>query len=833
MGLQLGLGFSALRASGGGAVPADYIITNDAEWASTMALGAATLSGKIAEVQGALGSVTINGLAPASALTIRGGAGGSIRHLDLTGTVNRITFSGLSFQMTGWPCAETEIVTFNTGTFDNFVFSGCSFRHGYGVGLANFDMTATYDEYARIDNVRTATTSSVTTALTWDDPAMTSGWVEFFNRGANTVYATFGGAGVTTSVGGGTLVAAGARVRFSGLNPTTDTHVAIITSTGTSQINARAEIGMSKYLANGFAASGSANIGRLEIRGCTFRDLFSAVKGVGRPTLAIVMDNDFDRIYADVIAAAPAAGGAGYILRNLLSVPFSRSGIAENLSGDAGDPHGDLIQSFGNASGTIGPIYIGGNRTRRSARRTGVNHQGVFLSDNDNNPSYNGVYSVSDMLLGGSTNGWNSGEASYPTGDVLVYGATILNPADLAGGASSVRLNTVAENRVNVSKTVAQNFTKEGAGFVSDGNFQINTAVSPSALFPSIGDLPTAVTRAQIDAAMTTAAEATGLGAVATGNAIDWTTTDHTAVILWENVISGVAWEDLTGQTIGATITLPLRKVLNRRANQAIVPGSGVEWRSTASDGTTEVQAWTTSSGTVQPDQFVQIRKAASASGLTAVDFDVTINGYLSRTVVTTTSVAPAIFHTQSGTGPYFVDPAPSTPTSIQRIEHEVRFCIPSAVTLATTNFITRASTGFDIRLAATNGGQVDLAKIEDGTGASMLGVTAMATNLPRDTWLTMTVDADQVAQTFTWALTGYAGATVAFTGSSNGIFENGRAISYFASSTGTSPIPAGIQIEYVETYFTVGGVRSLRKRIEGNAATVNADAWKLGTNAT
>ena len=774
--------------------------------------------------------MSINGLAPASAFTIRGGAGGSVRQMDLLGTINRITFSGLPFQMTGWPHANGSLVTFGTGTFDNLTFSGCSFRHGYGPSQADFDQTATYDEYARIDNVRTATTTSTTTALTWEDPAMTTGWVEFFNRGANAVYVTFGGAGVTTSVATGTLCPAGARTRISGLNPTTATHMAIITASGTSEVNARAEIGMMAYLADGFAASGAATIGRLEIRGCTFRDLTSALKGIGRPTLAIVMDNDFDRIYADVIAAPPrGSAGAGYILRNLLAVPFSRSGIAENLSGDAGDPHGDLIQSFGDASGTIGPIYLGGNRTRRSARRAGVAHQGVFLSDNDNNPSYSGIFSVSDMLLGGNTNGWNSGEASFPAGDVLIYGATILDPADVAGGASAVRLNTASENRVNVSKTVAQNFIKEGAGFVRDDTLQINAAASPSALFPNIGNLPTATTRAQIEAAMATAAEATGLGAVATANAIDWNTTDHTAVILWENVASGVAWEDLTGQAINSVITLPLRKVLNRRAGQTIVPGAGVEWRSTASDGTTQVQAWTTSSGTVQPDQFVQIRKTSSASGLTAVDFDVTINGFLSRTVVTTASAAPAVFHTQSGTGPYFRDPANAIPANTTRMEWAANVYIPS-VPASNVRLFAQESTGCDLDITLTQ--QVRLT-VEDGAGAAVVSAVFGSAGYATGVWSEITLDVDHTTGQAVAAINGTTVGTWTWTPTGSPFFQTGREISFLGSSTGATLAPSGWQVEYAECYFTTSGVRSLRKRVSGNAATVNADAWKLGGDAT
>ena len=63
--------------------------------------------------------------------------------------------------------------------------------------------------------------------------------------------------------------------------------------------------------------------------------------------------------------------------------------------------------------------------------------------------------------------------------------------------------------------------------------------------------------------------------------------------------------------------------------------------------------------------------------------------------------------------------------------------------------------------------------------------------------------------------------------------FQSNREISFLGTSTGGNRMPSGWQVEYVECYFTTSAVRTLRKRIEGDAAAVNADAWKLGTDAT
>jgi hypothetical protein len=120
------------------------------------------------------------------------------------------------------------------------------------------------------------------------------------------------------------------------------------------------------------------------------------------------------------------------------------------------------------------------------------------------------------------------------------------------------------------------------------------------------------------------------LGAVAvrTEGAINWTTPDHTSVIRWENIPSMVDFPNMTEQDLSSTATTALARVLNRRASQAVVPASGVEWRAVATDGATEVQAWTSSSGTIQPLQYIQIRGTTAGTENTTTQLNVTINGF-------------------------------------------------------------------------------------------------------------------------------------------------------------------------------------------------------------
>ncbi|MDZ4099260.1 MAG: hypothetical protein U1E13_11285, partial [Methylophilaceae bacterium] len=150
---------------------ADFIVTSDAEWDAVFANDAATLAGKTVEVVGSnftLRNITNRDMS-GNPLTIRSAnASASLPSLSLTGTVRGITFSGLSLQMTGWPKAYGSCFRFNGGTFGGIRFiNGTSFRHGYGAGLTNIDTAADLPEYERIDNVRTATTTSAAYPLTW------------------------------------------------------------------------------------------------------------------------------------------------------------------------------------------------------------------------------------------------------------------------------------------------------------------------------------------------------------------------------------------------------------------------------------------------------------------------------------------------------------------------------------------------------------------------------------------------------------------------------------------------------------------------------------------
>lgn len=813
--------------------PADFIVTNDAQWDAVFANSAAALVGKTVEIAAAPSAFTPRTIAnrdmsaAGGRVTIRSAnSGAGIPALTFSGTVRGVDCAGLNFQMTGWPAVFGSCVYFAGGTFGKLRFlNGTTFRHGYGAGLADFDMTADLPEYERIDNVQTATTASATYPLTWKDPAATSGIIEFFNRGTNSVRVAVGGAGVVAT-GSSQLVAAGARFRIAPLNPTTATHFAVLATTGTSQVNARAEVGLPFYLASAFSSSGSAILEDITIRNCLFRDVSDGIKGIAACSGDfIIMDNDLDRIYSDCMSPSITPTGRLLVFRNIESLAFARAGIAENLNGDAGDPHGGSFQMSGTGAGTLGPVYYAGNRQRVKPRRAGASHGGMFFSDNDFSPSYNGIFSISTMQIGGSQTSTVVGEgAAYPVADALFYGQTNVKFDDAASTNPQFNISKGTAGQFYAGKVISPNIGAAINPILRDETLDLTTVANPAAVFPNLGNLTTATTRAQIEAAMLPAAEGLGLGMNAAINAIDWTTSDPEAVIRWENVPSGVHWDALVNQAIASVITLPLRKVLNPRAAQAVSVGAGTEWRSVASNGTTEVQAWTATSGTIEPGQFIQIRRTSGA-GLETVTASVTINGFTETVNITSAAAAPAAYLVMPATIGHFGDTA-VLPAATTRLTWRGKFFFPAGTISDGQALFSQVSDGCDLR-TFSNGFRVI---VEDGTQTAVYtsGLSVIhAGKLVADTWLDIVFDVNQATATITLTINGDT-VTIPFTTPGNGVFNTARRIGFLATQTGGLRIVTGVR----SAELSVDRNGTLYKAIPNDAASANADAWKLGAGS-
>lgn len=798
-------------------------VTSDAEYAIEYA---AAISGDTIEFSGS--SFTQRTIDKSGLIFASADGSSSIPSLLFNRTVNGFTADSLHLKMTGWPKTYGACLIFNTGTYSNLdLGNGSSFAHGYGASIVPIDQTANYSEYNRVDNLQNASTTSAAYAITWQDATATSGSIYFFNHGVTNVYVKVGGAGVVATASD-TLVPPGVGGQLmTSRNPTIDTHWAVISASGTPEVNARAEIGLTYYQATAFSSSGGAVVSNLQVHNCLFQDLINGIKGINSYGYARYYDNDLKAIYGDIISLPVGPGSEIIVARNTYDVSYCRSGIAEALNGDAGDPHGDSFQMFGTGAGTVGPVYSAGNRARVPAQRLGAASQGNFWSDNDYSPSYGLVWSISETLLGGAPNGFSCGENSYPAKNVFIYGATMLAGATFPSGNTNIAIAAGADvgDACVVDRSVVQGGLTANTGVLARNNsLLLSEAASAAAVFPDIADLTAATDRASVELALTTAVEGVGRGASATADAIDWVTTDPTAIILWENVSSGVAWNDVTQVTPSTIYTFPKRKILNRKAAQTVVAGSGVEWRSFDTDGTSELQAWTSTSGTIEPDQFVQIRKAASATSFATVTATITINDQDVSPTIRAAGVLSNAFRLDGVA--YFSDTA-NVPASTTVIEWETKANLATITTGSV--YIHQVVSDIIAAILASGGGTMSLS-VENSAGAPVYN-SGSVISIPQNQVIVLNTKVDFGTLTASVTLNGEAVLSAAITDSpGNNYVQTSRKINF---GTATQFLKADSDVEYHKVWLTTSGVRTLHKEISvsalGSISAVNSDPWKVG----
>lgn len=825
---------------------ADYVVTSDAEWDAVFANDAATLDGKVMEVSGSnFTPRTISEKDFPTGFKVRSAdVNSTIPHLELDGTVSYIHLDGLNFQMTGWPGVKKSVIHWGTGIYKEPKITNCKIRHGYGTELADMQTDADYPEYERVDNVQQATDPSATYPLNWLDAEATDGWIEFFNRGDSKVYVAVGDENVTAGYSD-TRVNGGARERIKqnqsgqSIDPTRDTHFAIFTDVGSPQeVNARAEIGLGHYLVDAMSASGAASIeGGLLFANNEISDICNAIKGVpplfGRSVFA---DNRVDRVYQDSMAAAPKVGVENSLrsYRNEFAIPFSRAGIPENMNGDARDPHGDMHQMYGASvepgTDSIYDVISAGNTAIPNPLRPGVTSQGLFWSDNNWDPSYVDLASIGDIILGGSVNGINTGEDNgtdeyYPADGFLVYGATVLHHSDIDATSANIRMTMAEDGPAVVYSSIAGGIGGENVVF----NDVLVADTGDEAWFADYAGLSGATDRSAVEAALTTSGEALGIGAVAARETgvIDWTTQDYDAVVDWSKIPSGVSWGDQTEQPTSTQVTLPLRRVLNRGTGLSVNPGTGVEWRAVDTDGSTEVQGWTSGTGTIDAGQWVQVRSTSPAAGGMTEDFSFTVNGFEEVVSITTAYelVDPFIMN-----GTYFesVEDVPAN-TSVMEFEAKVRF--PTAFTDYVVPFAHTSSAFLSVK-----GNGAPRLSVEDSSGANVLPLTYLndLPPVPSGEVLIFIFKIDWVNETVTFDMSGES-QTVSFDSpAATDFVQTGRTIMLGSQTSSTAFLPADTEVEYFKTWLTTDGTRALHKEISvaamGDIASINADPWANGT---
>jgi hypothetical protein len=816
-------------------IPAtDYTITNDAEFTALKALGGATLSGKSVLIDGDLGVMTFNALSMASPLTFYMTPGRTVGGVIFDGNVSKTIWHGVFFQGTGW--TGGNVGRFASGVQDPHEFHGCTTRHGYTAALLDtpIDDRASIPEIQKPQSSGTATTTSSRIALpAWNNDALSGGETKVQNNGAQTVYVKLGDGTVTgdTSITNDDtartwIIAPGAGHTFDNLPSPHPTHLAVITATGTSDVTVDMQQGLSHFQRDGWTEGGGVTWpnGGPKFFGCTFLDLNNGA----RLKLGVVMDCHFERIYQDLTAGASAGAVGSYFMRNTYRVPWSTAADAQN-------PHGDVNQQSGQTvSAPRENCFFAGNVLLIDADAAD-NCQGFFHSDYNWNPNYVDFTYIANIMVNtpGHALAVGEGDTGEFAKDILVVGNTLIG--------SSLNINTDVPLEIacdtnyayaawNIAGKLATQFSQELVD--SENYYMQDTIGARSAILPNFADIATATTKAEMIAAVTPAGDAAGLGI--SKDLIDWTTSDPAQVIKWQNVPSGAGWKPSLLVATGSVITTPLARILNRRAAQTVVPGSGVEWRKVATDGTTELQAWTSSSGTIEWHEYIQIRYTAAGSPASNGSATITINGIAQVHKHTTASNVPSVNWTVASGSPrtFIKDPA-NLAAGTTRLDINLKFFMPTAPSAAfaligqsTTALKFEVTTArkltVQVKDSATNAVFTAAKTLKDSLGADVV--------LPIADWIDFSAVINHATGFVTVTINGVTHPALPFDTPGTGSQRSGTPIMLGSEATsGTVVWPAGTQVADVSIYRN----GALHVSLPSDATSFNANSWQAGADAT
>jgi hypothetical protein len=680
------------RRSGTTTFPYDYLVTNDAELASVLALGAATLSGKTVAMTGTFTTPNFN-VSPASTCTFRSlnaGAPAVLVRTKLNSSGN-LVFRDLMMVTDHWADGGASNISFaailyNSGTFGAHTFQSCTIRGGYGgptssglVYTNDYNPTAIYPEYACI--LPTFTGGAIT-AVSSTSPNNFVGGLLANGTGytwtVNTNTSSNGGVTWTTPATGTFDVVGGLITNIvitnggaSNAGSTTSLATRVKTITWTAQ---RPFLNVSAAGVN--ASGGISFTGRQLYDSCTFSDLRDGIKhAVGSPGYIDVTNCTFDRIYHDFLALSiPSAGsGVGYaITDNFFTRPMARDG-------DPFDPHSDIVQFY--TADTIASNWP--NVTiERNVYVNGVTRgyaQGIFMESNDNARRYTNLRIVGNLILSEAM----VNQLALPNTDgAYVYRNTfarlVPDDADNTSTVSTARHNslTTAIGNTYIAKNFAETFTFTGLSTLSG-----NVALTPSstadyeAKFLSVpttaggtGSWPSTKTAAL--SAFSPEAAFVGTGAAGSDGYLDYT--NRTTDLTKEPVFT--AFVDLSAQTPSSNVSSGWVQILGGPATGSISITGGTYQFADDAAGTNATVA-TSASGTYTRGKFVRINLTNSASGLTTTTGTITLQG--------TGSASSQNYSFNSTTVSTFVRPAVSLDTATPDL-----FRATGATTMGSDSFL-------------------------------------------------------------------------------------------------------------------------------------------------
>lgn len=681
----------------------DYLITNDAEWTSTFALGAATLSGKtIAVAPGSYTSKTISSFAPSSNVTLRA-LNPTVKPVINGLTLNnasKIDFEHLWLQNNLWNATPKGCVDL-ANTCSDLSFTYCDIRGNYrGTVNPTFDLlTDDIPEYACIipQFAADGTLASLIRLrdyvgdLLADGPhtiTFTAASGYSFSVSPEATFTVSGGFIVST-----TITNVGASNHPASINSSTGILSKICTWPGQVIIGSRVLFG--------FRGVSPSTINNLTISDCNFDFLGNAIKPSGVAGPVTFQRNTFSRIYQDYISIGCGQNNFPMtITDNFTTTPFS-------VLGDAGDPHSDVLQFFMN-DGIIpytpqdwSDVVIERNVHVDGPARGGV--QGMIVADSPANIAFSrwrivGNH-ISSRYLGMGIN------LTTPKDCYIAYNTMIFTDPTNSTDNTTARYIGISRSLDSphggpfafgnslVLNNIAETFTR-GVPDNIKINLDGNVTLGLRGVTIPYGDVfvnPTAsrLTLSETIAAYTPKIGYAGKGAFGVSyiNHIN-RTTDRS------QESSYVAFEPLLAQSVATMVTSNWSCVIAGQNGRSISV-SGGEYRIADDAIGTNATAWTTSPSTINVYKFVQCRHTTAASGSTETHTTLTIGSQSFDFVSTTASTAVFIAVDNQATAYSAMARPGSNETAIKKILLACRFKIDTLVANANIMASLTAGTRF------------------------------------------------------------------------------------------------------------------------------------------
>lgn len=662
----------------------DYLITNDTDWGTTFALGAATLSGKrIAVSPGTYTAKTIASFNPASTVVIKALDPNNKPRIDqitINGSGNMV-FEDLEPVVSSWQAdgAINKAAYQLTNTVGPITWRRCRFYGNYRgtVNPSSFDFnTNDIPELACIAPIFNS--SGVVTGFEvprdYVGDLMANGTYNMiFTSGQGITFSVAPVATFTVSAGritGTTLTSGGAS---NGSDTTSLTgRSALVSWTGQRR--------MLDWLPRAIStASPQTLTGPFIVEDCSFYFFGNAIKpGSINAGSWTIRGNWFDGCYQDVNSFGVIDSQVPPAMTfedNLMTRPWSKDG-------DPGNPHSDFFQLFMDDVGTTTPtdwsnITIDRNIICDGNARGGV--QGFFLADPPPNIYYSGVRMVGNAVISKSYS-WTGYIESCKDG--YIYRNTFIrfDPTDTTNNLNAASLS------IGAAQATGNIFT--GRNIIEAVNFNGQSAVDNQTLTNLIlgkngATLSYATVFANHTGSRTTIAE---IAAAYTPNPAyagfgcfgDTSYIDHSARTTNRNLEpSYLRFADVYNQAVNTTVTSNWSR-LQGGVDGRTISVSGGEYRIADDSSGTNATAWTSSSGTVAVGKFVQCRHPTSPNGSTTTTTTLTVGSQ--SFVFESTTVPTASFSVvdNQGTARSLFNPRVGE-TGIRKVLLAIR-CKPDAI---------------------------------------------------------------------------------------------------------------------------------------------------------